>query len=311
LNLQLIREFRLSPSGTGRGVSCDANGAFVDSVPLLKRMRAYGREVWAPRHCGELSADLGEHFGLPMDVSSKSAGLNAIARALNAGAVAHAQLVTLHLEIPNPPTLTKSVSPHGDVIRFIRELWLSGLIKTWEPDKHPRWPAGTPDSAGGQFAPKGEGGNLRLAEADEDDEEPEPVTNGQTEAESRAASAIDNAAGEEEDKERAAEAAGLETPRSSRSRITQAQRARGRSAYWKNEAEKDPLSRKLSPDIYTESNIARMRRGRPPFGDDNFPMELHHPRGSPDEPVEPMTRAGHRLGPNYLRNHPWLDGSKK
>jgi hypothetical protein len=34
------------------------------------------------------------------------------------------------------------------------------LIKAdWDPDEYPRWPAGSADSVGGQFAPKGEGGD--------------------------------------------------------------------------------------------------------------------------------------------------------
>ena len=33
----MIHEFHLSPPGTGRGLSCDANGAFVGNIPPLKR----------------------------------------------------------------------------------------------------------------------------------------------------------------------------------------------------------------------------------------------------------------------------------
>ncbi len=41
------------------------------------------------------------------------------------------------------------------MIKFIRDLHWSGMLKAdWDPDEHPRWPAGSPDSRGGQFAPK-------------------------------------------------------------------------------------------------------------------------------------------------------------
>lgn len=39
---------------------------------------------------------------------------------------------------------------------LVRQLRISGLLKQdWDPQKHPRWPAGSPDSVGGQFAPAG------------------------------------------------------------------------------------------------------------------------------------------------------------
>lgn len=160
MTIQPVREFKLSPAGSGRGVSCDANGAFIDSIPLLKRTFANGRETWLPRGCPDISDELGERYGLPIDISSKAAGLSAIANALNVGNVVRAQLVALHLQFPEPPSITKDAD--GDeraLIKFIRDLDLGGLIKAnWDADEHPRWPAGAPDSQGGRFAPKGEGG---------------------------------------------------------------------------------------------------------------------------------------------------------
>jgi hypothetical protein len=150
-----MRAFRLSPSG--HGVSCDAGGVFVGSIPLLKRTRTNGREIWEPRDCDELSAELGSRFGLPIDASSKAQGIAAAARALNEGAVARAQLVTLHLRIPDPSPLAKAKPSRGEIIAFIRGLYEIDLLKAdWDPTKHPRWPKLSPDSQGGRFAPKGE-----------------------------------------------------------------------------------------------------------------------------------------------------------
>jgi len=153
----LIREFRLAPPECGRGVSCDANGAFVGAVALLQRPNIYGEDLWEPRDYAQISEQLGLQFGLPIDVSKKAGGLKAICNALNEGDVARAQIAAVLLGIPELPTLAKGVRFDSDMIKFIRDLHWSGLIKAdWDPDEHPRWPAGAPESQGGQFAPTGE-----------------------------------------------------------------------------------------------------------------------------------------------------------
>lgn len=154
----MIHEFHLSPPGTGRGRSCDANGAFVGHIPLLKRSIIDGRERWGARECAELSKEIGGNFGLPIDMSSKMGGVRAIANALNEGNVARAQIATVLLGIPDPPALSKGVDNRAELIKFIHDLHRSRLLKAdWDPDEHPRWPVGAPDSQGGQFAPKGDG----------------------------------------------------------------------------------------------------------------------------------------------------------
>ncbi|WP_374113192.1 HNH endonuclease signature motif containing protein [Leifsonia shinshuensis] len=80
-----------------------------------------------------------------------------------------------------------------------------------------------------------------------------------------------------------------------------------RPKYWIDEAARNPGS-------YSAQNLARMQLGRPPFGVDGFPMELHHivplsQGGSNDlSNLAPMTRTDHRLGENYRLNHPRQDG---
>jgi A nuclease of the HNH/ENDO VII superfamily with conserved LHH len=74
-----------------------------------------------------------------------------------------------------------------------------------------------------------------------------------------------------------------------------------REAFWKNEA-------KVNPGGYNAGDVGRMQQGRPPIGKDGHKMELHHPNGNPNGPLQPMTRTDHRLGPNYRRNHPYLFG---
>jgi len=64
--------------------------------------------------------------------------------------------VTLHLQIPDPPPLTKLARCPSEIIDLARRLEASGLLKAdWDPTKHPRWPAGSPGGIGGEFAPIG------------------------------------------------------------------------------------------------------------------------------------------------------------
>jgi len=81
-------------------------------------------------------------------------GLAAIAGALNRGDLLHAHIATLHLEIPNPPALAKGAQSATELVALAKELHASGMLqRDWDPSKHPRWPAGSPDSIGGRFAP--------------------------------------------------------------------------------------------------------------------------------------------------------------
>jgi hypothetical protein len=152
----LIHEFRLSQRENG-GVFCDEGGAFVGAVPLLARTRRSGKDEWRPRDGDDLSREMSAQYGLPVDMSSKTGGLAAIAKALNEGDVVRAQVATVLLGIPHPPSLAKDAPSRQAMIELARELQWSGLLKAeWDPDEHPRWPAGAADSQGGQFAPKGD-----------------------------------------------------------------------------------------------------------------------------------------------------------
>ena len=74
-----------------------------------------------------------------------------------------------------------------------------------------------------------------------------------------------------------------------------------RENFWKGEAE-------ASSHRYSSRELECMQKGKAPIGIDGFPMELHHPTGSPLDNLIPMTRTEHRLGDNYKLNHPWLFG---
>ena len=153
---QLGLRFSLSDT-PGSGVSCGANGLFVGGVPLLERTHsAGGLEQWQSRPASEINRDLGKCYGLPIDFNTKMGGLAAVARAIERRDLIHARIATLHLRIPDPPALGRSRWNSIAITDLARQLHASGLLKMpWDPGKHPRWPAGSPDSIGGEFAPSG------------------------------------------------------------------------------------------------------------------------------------------------------------
>jgi hypothetical protein len=152
---QIGRHFSLSAE-LGRGVFCGQNGVFIGGVPLLQRRRnSSGADEWQPRPATELNRDLRKHYGVAIEFESEIGGLAGICRALNRGDLIHAQITTLHLQIPDPPVLWKSDQAGGATVDPARALQASDLLKAeWDEEKHPRWPAGSPDSVGGQFAPE-------------------------------------------------------------------------------------------------------------------------------------------------------------
>ena len=150
------RHFGLSEARDG-SISCSADGVFVGEVPLLERSCSRNDlQQWQPRLVDDLNRDLSMRYRLPVDINAKVGGLIAIARALNRGDLFHAQIVALHLQFPGPPALTKTAENAREIVELARQLRASGLLKgDWDPLKHPRWPAGSPDSIGGEFAPRG------------------------------------------------------------------------------------------------------------------------------------------------------------
>ena len=138
----LIHEFRLSARGNG-GVFCDKDDAFVGAIPMLVRMRGSGKGEWRPRDCDDLSREMSAQYGLPIDMSSKRGGLAVIAKALGEGDVVRAQVATVLLGIPDPPSLSKGAPSRQEMIKLASDLHWSGLLKAdWDADEHPRWPAG-------------------------------------------------------------------------------------------------------------------------------------------------------------------------
>jgi hypothetical protein len=123
----------------------------IGKTPILRRSaRAGGGDCWAVRPIDALNSELSALYGLPIETANKRAGFEAVAKALERGDLALAQIAALLLQFPVPPTLAKAEGADRDALAV--GLLRSGLIKgDWDPDKHPR--TGTPPNPG-WFAPK-------------------------------------------------------------------------------------------------------------------------------------------------------------
>jgi hypothetical protein len=144
----LLRFFRLSDEG----VRCDENRLFVGGAPMLARSpRPGGGHAWAARPLDDQNRDLGARYGFPVDAGAKRSGLAGVARALERGDLALAQISALLLRFPDPPSLAKGDAARGSA-ELAEQLIESGLLKAdWDSSKHPR--TGEPPNPG-WFAPK-------------------------------------------------------------------------------------------------------------------------------------------------------------
>ena len=137
MDIEPTRFFRLAP---GR-IACDAEGLRIGDLPLLARDP---RDGWTMRPAQELNPALASVYGFPVDVASKRGGLSAVARALNEGDLARAQVTALFLHLPDPPDSGRPI----EKLRLASELASCGLLKA-DPDwdaKHPR--TGTAPNSG-------------------------------------------------------------------------------------------------------------------------------------------------------------------
>jgi hypothetical protein len=128
---------------------------FAGDTALLDERRDHlGRAEWHARSVADLNRDLSKRYGLPIDLSAKMPAVAAIARAFGRGDLVQAQIAALLLQIPDPPELSKADPSFDELTALARQLRESGLLKAdWDPAKHPRWPAKSPDGVGGRFAP--------------------------------------------------------------------------------------------------------------------------------------------------------------
>jgi len=150
--------FRLSPDNDAFGLSCGEDGAFLGDVPLLScAWDEIGRKLWRAQPPADLNLTLTVCYGLAVDFAAKSSGLTVIANALNRGDVALARIAAVQMQLPDLPRIEKGIGSEDRTAKLAFLLRRGGLLKEdWDPEKHPRWPAGSPDGQGGEFAPADE-----------------------------------------------------------------------------------------------------------------------------------------------------------
>ncbi len=136
---QARRGHRLDPPGHPQGVSCDAEGPALGPIRLLVKTAA----GLAPRPVEELNDVLGRTLGRPLDCADLAIKLESVARALSAGDLPRAMLLTQYLQLP-----------YLDAEQAQRAAAASLLKAAPDDPDHPGWPAGSPGGRGGQFRPK-------------------------------------------------------------------------------------------------------------------------------------------------------------
>jgi SCP1.201-like deaminase len=148
-----MRALPLATEPSNRGLSFNERGMFVGTIPLLTRTPGFGeRDCWAVRSLNEINEDLTAVYRLPVDVTVKAGALSLIAKALNRGDLTLAAVAAAQMRFPDPPLLTTPIEKDEEVAHRAMQLHRSGLLKTWDPAKHPR--TGAPPNPG-WFAPTG------------------------------------------------------------------------------------------------------------------------------------------------------------
>jgi hypothetical protein len=152
--MKFDRFFRLNER-YGQGVFCGKEGLFVGDMHLLERTECSdGRVEWQVRSQNQLDPALSKIYGVSVNFGAKMSGASIVARALTDGDLAFAQIAALLLQLPDPPLSKRGKALADQSNEFAGRLQMSGLLKAdWDPQKHPRWPANSADSVGGQFAP--------------------------------------------------------------------------------------------------------------------------------------------------------------
>ena len=163
-DLGFARPFRLRPGG----IDCNLDGLTVGDVALLER-DAQG--AWRRREDGDLNRELSALYGLALECAGLRGGLEVAATALANGDLARAQIATLLLRLPDPPTgLQESALKKR---HLAHDLAARGLLKFDADGRAKGQPMGERFDAD-SFAPKGREATAcapdlprRLSESDE------------------------------------------------------------------------------------------------------------------------------------------------
>jgi hypothetical protein len=121
---------KLAPPGDLFSINFDEDGPSIGPVRLLKRTES----GWTPRSAQELDFIFDRTLERETEFTGKMRGLNAVARALNKGDMAHAMLVTLFTDLP---ALNGEAALHCAVVADT--LAKAGFNPDQDRDEQGRW----------------------------------------------------------------------------------------------------------------------------------------------------------------------------
>lgn len=104
---------------------------------MVERSRKSGGGLlcWRVRPKEAIEAELSLCYGVPIDIAGKLQGLECVAAAFEKGDAALARIAAVQVGFPDPPSLAKGCPVPKS---FLCELQFAGLLKDWDPTKHPR-----------------------------------------------------------------------------------------------------------------------------------------------------------------------------
>jgi hypothetical protein len=145
MHIQVIRLWpRRPPDGAvPLGLCCDAEGLSLGPAsPLIRRAKGPdGRPCYRARSLFEVNAILSVGYGTEIDAWPIYGKLEQIAAWMTGGEWTMASLAALHLRLP--------VLADERALARLEEA--EAILKVWNPQLHPRWPAHSDEGQGGEF----------------------------------------------------------------------------------------------------------------------------------------------------------------
>ncbi|HWK46205.1 MAG TPA: hypothetical protein VNT30_15900 [Stellaceae bacterium] len=134
----LVDVFRLTDSPDRKGLCCDKIGVAWGPLALLDKKTDHRMvDTFTVRDQGDLERIIDTAFGIKVDFSSRISTLRLVAKSLNAGDIGHAQMMALHLKLPELPDAATSTR-----LQIAEKLVKLGFDINQPRDEHGRWTDG-------------------------------------------------------------------------------------------------------------------------------------------------------------------------
>jgi hypothetical protein len=154
-----------------KGARCDASGAYLNNVPLLRRLPDHrGNVAWVPRGVAALNLDLSAGYCFSIDASRLAVDLCRVAAALNTAEVGVARMALELLQLPSFADRHDGRLDAAEQASLRAKLMKCGLLDGPSAFRryNPNWPE-EPRDEHGRWTSSG------TSESDEGDAPTEPV----------------------------------------------------------------------------------------------------------------------------------------